>query len=202
MERTTLVQYSPFSRSQIISLKYSYRKDVDDIQRQINDGLEPSRQVKAVNLPETCSCELAGWRSIGVVNTWFPGRRGVPRQAALSPEAQGVLTLSPTVINNPAFSLSGLEEFSHVWILFHFHQTKGSHIKTKVAPPRLGGARVGVFGTRAPHRPCPIGLSLVKLDRIEGKFYFLISTYYLLILFCRIAHSKLKSLGIFFRYQN
>lgn len=142
---------------------------MENIQRQIDDGL-PETHEPVQEPVEGCSCELTGWRSIGVVSTWFPGKRGVPRQAALTPEAQGVLTLSPTVINNPAFSLCGLEEFSHIWIIFHFHQAGGSFVKTKVAPPRLGGARVGVFGTRAPHRPCPIGLSLVKLDRIDGNF--------------------------------
>lgn len=82
---------------------------------------------------------------------------------------QGVLTLSPHTINNPNYALSGLEEYSHLWIIYHFHKTDSNHVRTKVAPPRLNGARVGVFGTRSPHRPCPIGLSLVKIDKIVGK---------------------------------
>lgn len=54
-------------------------------------------------------------------------------------------------------------------ILYYFHKNLSNHIRAKVAPPRLNGDRVGVFGTRSPHRPCPIGLSLVQIDRIQGR---------------------------------
>lgn len=58
-------------------------------------------------------------------------------------------------------------------ILFHFHKNDTTHTRAKVAPPRLNGLRTGVFATRSPHRPCPIGLSLVKIDRImENTIYF------------------------------
>lgn len=56
-----------------------------------------------------------------------------------------------------------------MWVIYHFHKNT-SHPKAKVAPPRLGGERVGVFATRSPHRPCPIGLSLVEIERIESSF--------------------------------
>lgn len=54
-----------------------------------------------------------------------------------------------------------------MWILFHFHKNEVNHVKAKVSPPRLNGVRTGVFATRSPHRPCPIGLSLVKIERIH-----------------------------------
>lgn len=58
-------------------------------------------------------------------------------------------------------------------ILFHFHRNDSTHIRAKVAPPRLNGTRIGVFSTRSPHRPCPIGLSLVKILKIEDRtIYF------------------------------
>jgi hypothetical protein len=54
-------------------------------------------------------------------------------------------------------------------IIFYFHKKNSTRIQAKVTPPRLGGGRVGVFGTRSPHRPAAIGLSLAKIDKIEGK---------------------------------
>lgn len=83
------------------------------------------------------------------------------------------LTLNSTIFTNPNHALEGLQEFSHMWILFHFHKNEATHIRAKVAPPRLNGIRTGVFATRSPHRPCPIGLSLVKIDRImDNTIYF------------------------------
>ena len=62
----------------------------------------------------------------------------------------------------------GLEGFSHVWLLWVFHADSGVAIKAKVAPPRLGGTRVGVFSTRSPHRPANIGLTLAKVEEVKG----------------------------------
>jgi len=55
-------------------------------------------------------------------------------------------------------------------ILFHFHKNETTHVHAKVSPPRLNGLRTGVLGTRSPHRPSPIGLSLVQIDKVEGNF--------------------------------
>lgn len=58
-------------------------------------------------------------------------------------------------------------------ILFHFHKNDSTHIRAKVSPPRLNGIKTGVFATRSPHRPSPIGLSLVKIDRVmDNTIYF------------------------------
>lgn len=55
-------------------------------------------------------------------------------------------------------------------VLFHFHKNETTHVHAKVSPPRLNGLRTGVLGTRSPHRPSPIGLSLVQIDKVEGNF--------------------------------
>ncbi|XP_052860349.1 tRNA (adenine(37)-N6)-methyltransferase [Anopheles cruzii] len=111
-------------------------------------------------------------RPIGVLRNIFNEKRGVPRQASLSSSVRSRIDLSSKILNNPKHALEGLENYSHFWIIYHFH-LNDDHTKTKVAPPRLDGIRVGVFSTRSPHRPCPIGLSLVRLDKIEdSKVYF------------------------------
>ncbi|XP_016078558.1 PREDICTED: tRNA (adenine(37)-N6)-methyltransferase isoform X2 [Miniopterus natalensis] len=67
----------------------------------------------------------------------------------------------------------GLEQFSHVWILFVFHKNGHLSCKAKVQPPRLNGAKTGVFSTRSPHRPNAIGLTLAKLEKVEGGAIYL-----------------------------
>ncbi|KAG8222835.1 hypothetical protein J437_LFUL010345 [Ladona fulva] len=106
---------------------------------------------------------------IGIVSTWFPQKKGTPRQPGICKQSQGVLKLFNHVFTNPEHSLEGIEQFSHMWILFYFHKNESTHIRAKVAPPRLNGNRVGLFGTRSPHRPSPIGLSLVKIEKVEGS---------------------------------
>ena len=66
-------------------------------------------------------------------------------------------------------SLDGLEEFSHIWLIFLFHKSSHSKFKTKIKPPRLNGEKKGIFATRAPHRYNPIGLSLAKIEKIEDR---------------------------------
>lgn len=106
------------------------------------------------------------FKPIGIVESCFKENFGIPRQPGLVPEARGrIQLLAP--YNQPE-SVRGLEGFSHLWVVFVFHQLKGDAIKTTVRPPRLGGnTRLGVFASRATHRPNPIGLSLVKLEKID-----------------------------------
>ncbi|SFN58162.1 tRNA-Thr(GGU) m(6)t(6)A37 methyltransferase TsaA [Formivibrio citricus] len=102
---------------------------------------------------------------IGYLSTPFPDKFGIPRQPRLAPHAVGELRLLPP-FDRPE-SVRGLEAFSHVWLTFVFHETVGNWSPT-VRPPRLGGnKRVGVFASRAPFRPNPIGLSLVELDGVD-----------------------------------
>ena len=108
-----------------------------------------------------------GARPIGRVATSFPEKNGTPRQGAIVPASKARLALE--FGNNPQHAVDGLSEFSHVWLLFLFHDNgPPTPPRAKVRPPRLGGATKGVFATRAPHRPNPIGLSLCRLDRVEG----------------------------------
>lgn len=115
------------------------------------------------------------FKPIGLIKTMFADKRAVPRQAVVAEKILSKLELNADVFTNPEHSLEGLEDFTHIWIIYHFHLNE-SHTKAKVAPPRLDGAKTGVFSTRSPHRPCPIGISLVKLDHIEGSTIFFYGT--------------------------
>ena len=81
------------------------------------------------------------------------------------PKAFSELAISPEW--QPDQALQGLEGYSHVWIVFVFHLNKTSRYHAKVHPPRMNGDSIGVFATRSPHRPNPIGLSLVEIVEIQ-----------------------------------
>ncbi len=105
--------------------------------------------------------------TIGVIHSCFKEKFGIPRQPGLVPAARAVLELLPPY--NRAEAVRGLEGFSHIWITFVFHTRLGEPWSPTVRPPRLGGnRRAGVFATRSPLRPNPIGLSAVKLEKIEA----------------------------------
>ncbi|MBA3996053.1 MAG: tRNA (N6-threonylcarbamoyladenosine(37)-N6)-methyltransferase TrmO [Candidatus Accumulibacter sp.] len=104
---------------------------------------------------------------LGRLATPFPDKFGIPRQPRLAPHARGSLRLLPPY--DRAEAVRGLEAFSHVWLTFVFHETAGRWSPT-VRPPRLGGdKRVGVFASRSPFRPNPLGLSLVELLSIDTR---------------------------------
>ncbi|MBC2655197.1 tRNA (N6-threonylcarbamoyladenosine(37)-N6)-methyltransferase TrmO [Pseudomonas sp. MSSRFD41] len=104
---------------------------------------------------------------IGFVRSCFKEKFAIPRQPQLAPAARGVLELVPPFDQGDA--IQGLEQVSHVWLLFLFHQALEDKPRLKVRPPRLGGNKsMGVFATRATHRPNGIGQSVVKLDRVEA----------------------------------
>lgn len=104
---------------------------------------------------------------IAIVHSLFKEKFSIPRQPGLVSFESKIEMLPP--YNRPE-ALAGLEDFSHLWVIFDFHgieQTDNSSLT--VRPPRLGGnKKLGVFATRSPNRPNNIGLSLVKLLRIEG----------------------------------
>jgi tRNA-Thr(GGU) m(6)t(6)A37 methyltransferase TsaA len=105
---------------------------------------------------------------IGFLRTCFHGKFGIPRQPGLCPSAWGVLEFTEKYRSPEA--VRGLEGFSHVWLIFGFHGTEKQGWHPTVRPPRLGGnERVGVFASRSTFRPNGLGLSLVKLDRIEAN---------------------------------
>jgi len=103
---------------------------------------------------------------IAHVRTCYGEKFGVPRQSGLVEEAWGELVFEPEFRNSDA--VRGLNGFSHVWLVFVFHQAMRDDWKPTVRPPRLGGnKRVGVFASRSPFRPNPIGLSVVRLENID-----------------------------------
>lgn len=103
---------------------------------------------------------------IGVIRSPWKEKFAVPRQPGLVQDGGGELHLLPPY-NQPE-AVRGLEDFSHLWVLFVFHQTMEGGWRPTVRPPRLGGnARVGVFATRSTFRPNPIGMSLVELKGIR-----------------------------------
>lgn len=104
---------------------------------------------------------------IGFVRSCFKEKFAIPRQPQLAPAARGVLELVPPFDQGEA--VQGLEQVSHVWLLFLFHQALEDKPRLKVRPPRLGGNQsMGVFATRATHRPNGIGQSVVKLEKVEA----------------------------------
>jgi len=150
--------------------------------RQKHKSIHKKQDVTSRNLPPTESAEniprptledrmkesdnTLAVKPIGRVRSVYRLCVGTPRQGLLAPHARGCVEL-----DCEADSVEGLHDFSHIWVIFLFHlNTKSKNAgqkPTKIAPPALGGRKVGVFCTRSPHRPNPIGISLVKLDRIE-----------------------------------
>jgi tRNA-Thr(GGU) m(6)t(6)A37 methyltransferase TsaA len=105
---------------------------------------------------------------IGVIRSCFKEKFGIPRQPGLVTKARATLELHPPYDRPEA--LVGLEGFSHIWVVFVFHQAMREKWKATVRPPRLGGnQRIGVFASRAPFRPNPVGLSAVALESIDCK---------------------------------
>lgn len=104
---------------------------------------------------------------IGTIHSCFREKFGIPRQAGLAKSAAATLELLPPY--NVEEALRGIGEYSHLWIVFAFHESICEKFQPTVRPPRLGGnTRVGVFATRSPFRPNPIGLSVVELQGVNG----------------------------------
>lgn len=105
---------------------------------------------------------------IATVRSDFPDKFGIPRQSGLVPTLRSMIVFEPEY--RVADALRGLDGFNYLWILWGFHLTDWPDWSPTVRPPRLGGnARVGVFATRSPNRPNPIGLSSVRLEAIEER---------------------------------
>ena len=105
-------------------------------------------------------------RIIARVRTDFPEKFGIPRQSGILDMLEATVVFEPEYRN--ADAVRGLEGFSHLWLIWKFSEAVTEDWSPTVRPPRLGGnTRLGVFATRAPYRPNPIGLSSVKLLAIE-----------------------------------
>ena len=111
--------------------------------------------------------------TVGVVSSCFPARCGTPRQGLMAPSSRGSIKFASTI--GPG-AIEDLVQFSHVWVSFIFHENtdvhRGGALKSgktfpaKIQPPMLGGAKFSVFACRTPHRPNPLGLSVVKVWRL------------------------------------
>ena len=105
-------------------------------------------------------------RIIAKIHTDFKEKFGIPRQSGIAEELEAKIVFEPEYRVKEA--LRGIEDFSHLWLIWQFSEAIREDWSPTVRPPRLGGnRRMGVFATRAPYRPNPIGLSSVRLIRVE-----------------------------------
>ncbi len=103
---------------------------------------------------------------IARIHTDFPDKFGIPRQSGLLSKLESRIVFEPEFRTPEA--LRGIEQWSHLWLIWEFSESVREDWSPTVRPPRLGGnTRVGVFATRSPFRPNPIGISSVKLIRVE-----------------------------------
>ena len=103
---------------------------------------------------------------IARIRTDFPSKFGIPRQSGLADALEGTIVFEPAYRDPSA--LRGLEDYSHLWLIWQFSESAGAGWSPTVKPPRLGGnKRMGGFATRSPFRPNPLGLSCVKLEGVD-----------------------------------
>lgn len=109
---------------------------------------------------------MAEMKIVARIRTPFKTKFGIPRQSGVAADVKGEIVFEPAY--REAEAVRGLEGFSHIWLIWCFSEAVSDKWSPTVRPPRLGGnVRMGVFATRSPFRPNPIGLSAVKLERIE-----------------------------------
>ncbi|KAK4309724.1 hypothetical protein Pmani_018654 [Petrolisthes manimaculis] len=171
-------------RKKIQGLKAQHKKDISKLESLLTSTSSKSLNVSKVqrnphNLPDESFNKESichDWTPIGYISSWFQNKNGTPRQGSVSSLTRGKLRLEKCIFNNPQHALQGLNQYSHIWIFFVFDQNtcsgKGFR-KSKVSPPRLNGERVGVFSTRSPHRPNPLGLTLACLEKVEDDCLYL-----------------------------
>jgi tRNA-Thr(GGU) m(6)t(6)A37 methyltransferase TsaA len=132
-----------------------------EINENIYEQCENALQNQDLNHQDTPSMKI-----IARIHSDFPAKFGIPRQSGIIDTLKAVIVFEPQYRNQDA--LRGLEGFSHIWLIWGFHQAERETWAPMVKPPRLGGnTRMGVFATRSPFRPNALGLSSVKLDGIE-----------------------------------
>ena len=134
--------------------------------RPLSSLAKPAPHVIPPVLPPTSSGfppDTLSLTPIGHVKTIYPLCVGTPRQPSLVPTSRATLLL-----NLDRGSTIGLEDFTHIWLVFTFHlNTTGKKQRLKISPPSLGGTKVGVLGTRSPHRPNNLGFTLARLEKIS-----------------------------------
>ena len=137
--------YTFYHRKQIQALKFEHKKDVESLLSRISSGqVLPSEKIelstKSVNSTEpqsSKSVDKFDFRPIGFVQSCHASKNGSPRQPTVSPDSRGIIDIEnmstfSSKLNNVEYSLQNLEDFSHVWIIFVFHQNEENFVKTKV----------------------------------------------------------------------
>lgn len=124
------------------------------------------QKVDVMQKVEAADAESIPMKVIAYIHTDFPTKFGIPRQSGIVGELKSTIVFEPEYRNPDA--LRGIEGFTHIWLIWAFSETKRDTWSAMVRPPRLGGVKkMGVFATRSPFRPNSIGLSSVKLDKVE-----------------------------------
>lgn len=150
------------------------QKQLREEERKARIGMQRQKRDEANNKDKN---EGFHYQPIAFAESPFPDRRGTPRQPLLVPAARGLLRFQKNLVQLAHFK--ELEEFSHVWVLFVFHEntnTDKAHDNTskqvlaKIKPPRLHGKKVGCLSTRSPHRPNNIGLSVCEIISIGNDY--------------------------------
>jgi tRNA-Thr(GGU) m(6)t(6)A37 methyltransferase TsaA len=105
-------------------------------------------------------------KKIATVYSDFPDKFGIPRQGILAPDLEARIVMEPEYRSEDA--LRGIDGYDRLWIIWEFSEAIRENVSLTVRPPRLGGnTRMGVFATRSPFRPNPVGLTCVQLERVE-----------------------------------
>eukprot|EP00941_MAST-03F_sp_MAST-3F-sp1_P002636 g2636.t1 len=144
-------------------LRWAERSGRTALEQRVRNQVKVEQEKKGYNM-----------RPVGILSSCFPDRRGTPRQPILCPSTRAKVVLGKHL--SPSF-LDGLSNFSHVWLLFVFHENTNAKkinpddrtvmLPGKIRPPQLGGKRTGIFSTRTPHRPNPIGLSTARVELVD-----------------------------------
>ncbi|CAH4029781.1 unnamed protein product [Pieris brassicae] len=161
-------------RQKLAALKHEHSEEIKTVKTMLS-GFQCANCIETAaayisnqqSLDTPSPSEDISYSPIGYIETTFENKPAVPGQPLVLSNAKGVVVLNTDAFNNPEHALSDLEDFSHMWIIYHFHSTASSGPRPKISPP--GGEKSQVFATRSLHRPCPIGLSLVKIHSIEGN---------------------------------
>jgi tRNA (adenine37-N6)-methyltransferase len=110
-------------------------------------------------------------KPVGWLKTEFKQKFGTPRQGSLATHSRATVELART--HKGRGILSGLEGFSHVWLITHLHLSQTTRQRGKIHPPRLRGGKVGILASRSPHRPNNLGLTLAKILKVEKDTLYL-----------------------------
>lgn len=172
-------------RTQQTAMKMSFKQEMQKLERtlcDINELRSPSQnlfQPEVSNVRQNNKTSVNGgyhFDPIGYIESMYKHKNGTPRQPGICELGSCKLSISRERFSNPHHLLAGLEEFSHVWLIFVFHKNRSGFNGTKVKPPRLDGTKVGVFASRCPYRPNHLGLTLARIDKIEGGTVHLLGT--------------------------